>query len=68
MHHPDHVERVVKRIQRSWDTGELWEDTFPLRGVEGDYRWFLSRPDPRRRGRILRWFGSNTDVTDQREL
>ncbi len=44
-----------------------WEDTFPLRGRDGGFRWFLSRAQPHRdaRGHILRWFGTNTDVTEQ---
>lgn len=69
VHHPDHVERVKVRIQRSWDTGEEWEDTFPLRGKDGTYRWFLSRAKPlfNRDGRVWRWFGTNTDITVQRE-
>ncbi|MGH6680089.1 MAG: PAS domain S-box protein, partial [Bradyrhizobium sp.] len=69
VHHPDHEQRVVERIQRSWDTGEPWEDTFPLRAADGGYRWFLSRARPIRdaEGRIVRWFGTNTDVTEQRE-
>lgn len=67
--HPEHVERVVARIQRSWDTGEPWEDTFPLRGADGQYRWFLSRARPiaDAAGRIVLWFGTNTDVTEQRQ-
>ena len=67
--HPDHVDRVVKHIQHSWDTGEVWEDTFPLRSKEGDYRWFLSRAVPIRdqAGNILRWFGTNTDITERKE-
>ena len=48
VHHPEHVDRVVERIQRSWETGEPWEDTFPLRGTDGKYRWFLSRALPLR--------------------
>ncbi|HZD40303.1 MAG TPA: ATP-binding protein, partial [Terriglobales bacterium] len=69
VHHPDHVERVVERVQRSWDTGEPWEDTFPLRGADGKYRWFLSRalPIQNAEGRVFRWFGTNTDVTELRE-
>ncbi|MEP7116591.1 MAG: PAS domain S-box protein [Acidobacteriota bacterium] len=68
--HPDHAARVVARLQRSWDTGEPWEDTFPLRGRDGEYRWFLSRAVPIRdaTGTVLRWFGTNTDITDQRHL
>ena len=69
VHHPQHVDRVVSRIQHSWDTGEEWEDTFPLRGADGSYRWFLSRAVPIRdsEGRITQWFGTNTDITEQRE-
>jgi len=69
VHHPDHVERVKERIQRSWNTGEEWEDTFPLRGRDGEYRWFLSRAKPLfdRDGRVWRWFGTNTDITVQRD-
>ena len=68
VHHPDHVDRVVKRVQHSWDTGELWEDTFPLRGQDGLYRWFLSRATPIRddEGKVLNWFGTNTDITEQK--
>lgn len=67
VHHPDHVDRVVERIKRSWETGEPWEDTFPLRSRTGEYRWFLSRALPIKdtEGRVIRWFGTNTDVTDQ---
>ena len=70
VHHPDHVNRVVAGIQRSWDTGEPWEDTFPVRGKDGNYRWFLSRARPIRdaQGNIVRWFGTETDVTEQREM
>src|SRR5262249_49174155 len=50
------------------DAGEPWEDTFPLRGLDGTYRWFLSRalPISDAEGRVVRWFGTNTDITDLR--
>lgn len=69
VHHPDHVDRVVASVTRSRESGDLWEDTFPLRGKDGHYRWFLSRAIPIRdtKGGIIRWFGTNTDVTDQRQ-
>ena len=67
VHHPEHVDRVVKRIQHAFDTGEPWEDTFPLRSKTGEYRWFLSRALPIKDtdGTVVRWFGTNTDVTGQ---
>lgn len=68
VHHPDHLERVVARYQRSLETGEVWEDLFPLRSRHGEFRWFLSRAMPvhDERGQIIRWMGTNTDVTEQR--
>jgi PAS domain S-box-containing protein len=69
VHHPDHVDRVVASVARSRESGEPWEDTFPLRGMDGNYRWFLSRAVPIRNaaGEIVRWFGTNTDITAQRK-
>ncbi len=68
VHHPDHLERVASKFQKALETGEPWEDTFPLRGKDGQYRWFLSRALPIRdeAGQVVRWFGTNTDVTEQR--
>jgi PAS domain S-box-containing protein len=69
VHHPEHVDRVVLRIRQSFESGTAWEDTFPLRGRDGNYRWFLSRALPIRdeAGNVIRWFGTNTDITDQIE-
>src|SRR5215831_6581381 len=46
VHHPDHVKRVDEGVKRAWAAGKEWEDTFPLRGRDGSYRWFLSRAVP----------------------
>jgi PAS domain-containing protein len=44
--------------------------TFPLRGRDGSYRWFLTRAFPLKdsAGNIIQWFGTNTDVHEQVEL
>ncbi|RIX99636.1 response regulator [Aureimonas flava] len=68
VHHPDHIDRVREELSRRFAEGVQWEDTFPLRGADGHYRWFLSQAIPIRdeTGRIVRWFGTNTDITSQR--
>ncbi|UYZ59355.1 sensor histidine kinase [Hymenobacter latericus] len=70
VHHPEHLGHVLEVWRRHLATGEPWEDTFPLRRHDGVFRWFLSRAVPIRdeHNRIVRWFGTNTDVTDMREL
>jgi PAS domain S-box-containing protein len=67
--HPDHADRVAEKISRCFATGEDWEDTFPLRSRDGSYRWFLSRALPIRddSGKVVRWFGTNTDITQHLE-
>ncbi|MBR9807772.1 MAG: PAS domain S-box protein [Alphaproteobacteria bacterium] len=69
LHHPSHIDRVTTTIQHSWDTGEPWEETFPLRGADGKFRWFLSRALPvyDKEGELALWFGTNTDITDQKQ-
>jgi PAS domain S-box-containing protein len=69
VHHPDHVQAVVDKITHCFKTGEIWEDTFPLRGRDGSYHLFLSRAVPIRdpKGKVLRWFGTNTDISASEE-
>src|SRR3712207_4479512 len=74
VHHPDHVARVEAGFRPCLAAGEPWEDTFPLRGADGEWRWFLARAVPVREetedgeaeGAITGWFGTNTDITDMR--
>lgn len=68
--HPAHLERVVSHLRHCLFARQSWEDTFPIRGKNGGYRWFLSRAVPIRApdGEVVRWFGTNTDVTDLRVL
>ncbi|MEI6950819.1 PAS domain-containing protein [Paraflavisolibacter sp. H34] len=69
VHHPDLVEGVVHRIRAAFESGVSWEDIFLLRSHQGEYRWFLSRAVPVRRedGTLIGWFGTNTDITEQRK-
>lgn len=68
VHHPEHVDRVVQKFAYHVKEGMDWEDTFPLRGKDGQYVWFLSRMKVIRdqSGSVVRIFGTNTDITDAR--
>jgi PAS domain S-box-containing protein len=69
VHHPDHVQQVATKIIKCFQSGEVWEDTFPLRGRDGNYRWFLSQAVPIRdpEGKVRRWFGTSTDITERKQ-
>ncbi|MCO6510240.1 MAG: PAS domain S-box protein [Aridibacter famidurans] len=69
VHRQDLVDEITLKFKSHIDAGEEWEDTFPLRSASGEYRWFLSRAMPIRdeKGRIVRWFGTNTDVNKHLE-
>ncbi len=70
VHHPGHAQRVVKKFQDHVRNNLDWEDTFPLRGKDGTFRWFLSRTKVIRNsaGQVTKIFGTNTDVTDQQQM
>ncbi|MGB4401124.1 MAG: PAS domain S-box protein [Daejeonella sp.] len=69
IHHPDHKQRVVDFAQEAWKKEKPFEITFPLRGKTGEWRWFLTRAEPifDIQGNLVRWFGTNTDITEQKE-
>ena len=69
LHHPDHFDRATNSLKERAAEGEAWNDMFPLKGVDGQYHWFLANAMPVRddAGKVVRWFGTCTDVTAQRE-
>jgi PAS domain S-box-containing protein len=69
--HPDDLPDCLERWRKALATGEVYEVEFRLRrGSDGDYRWHLGRALPMRdaSGHIIRWFGTNTDIDDQKRL
>ncbi len=69
VHDPEELQRMLVTWKAALKSGEPWQDTFPLRRHDGQMRWHLTRALPIRndQGVIIRWFGTNTDITDQRE-
>ena len=69
LHHPDHYQQVTESLSAAAEKGENWEGTFPLKSKHGKWHWFLSRVMPHKdaEGKVVRWFGTSTDITEQRE-
>jgi PAS domain S-box-containing protein len=68
VHDPARLPDVLERWRASILTGEPFEMVFPLKGADARFRSFLTRVNPLRGGdgRILYWFGTNTDIEDQK--
>lgn len=69
MFHPDDQPRAWKAWQHSLKTGQPYEIEYRLRnGKTGEYRWFLGRALPVRddTGQIIKWFGTCTDIDEQK--
>lgn len=66
--HPDDVATTLNAWGHSIRTGEAHEIEYRLRRVDGTYRWFLVRGNPMRneKGEITKWFGTCTDIEDQK--
>ena len=64
--HPDDRVKVEMQWSLVVGTGDTFDMSYRIRRVDGVYRWFKTRAvtlrDPA--GRILKWFGSNTDIED----
>ena len=69
VHDPDLLPTVLERWREAIAAGALFEMVFPLRGADGAFRPFLTRVQPVKdaAGAVVRWFGTNTDISVQRE-
>src|SRR5499426_2800724 len=66
--HPDDHERVVNAIREASSQKGIYEVEERLKGVDGQYRWFLARAIPQldQEGNIIKWYGTNTDIEDRK--
>ena len=69
VHDPEVLPMVMERWKASIASGAPFDMVFPLRGADGVFRPFLTRVNPLRGddGRILNWFGTNTDISEQKQ-
>jgi PAS domain S-box-containing protein len=66
--HPDDREETRQRWRQATQGGTTYENEYRFRGLDGRYRWFLGRARPYRdfTGQILCWFGTCTDIDEQK--
>jgi PAS domain S-box-containing protein len=69
MLHPDDRERAWAIWRHSLATGDPYQIEYRLRRADGAYRWTLGRALPLRdeAGAIVRWFGTCTDIHEQKQ-
>jgi PAS domain S-box-containing protein len=70
VHDAEMLPSILERWKESIQNGTSFEMEFPLRGADGVYRWFLTRIRPVRddAGNITRWYGTATNIDEQRQL
>ncbi|GAC1367460.1 MAG: hypothetical protein NVSMB30_01730 [Hymenobacter sp.] len=68
--HPDDRARARDVWGHSLATGDPYSIEYRFKSREGAYRWFLAQALPRRAadGEIIAWFGTCTDIQEQRQL
>lgn len=68
--HPEDRERARLRWAVALETGEPYEIEYRFRRHDGEYRWFLGRALPVRdkSGKITRWYGTCTDIDEQKRM
>lgn len=68
--HPEDLQRLMDRWRMLLSSGESGEIEGRLRRLDGAYRWFLFRIAPLRneQGKILKWYGVNTDIEDRKKI
>jgi PAS domain S-box-containing protein len=69
VHDPKVLPQVIERWTVSITNGEVFDMEFPLRGSDGVFRTFLTRVQPVKdsAGKVLRWFGTNTDISELKQ-
>jgi len=66
--HPDDLNDLVDYWRRVVASGQAGEIEGRLRRSDGVYRWFLFRATPSldENGRVVKWYGTNTDIDDRK--
>jgi PAS domain S-box-containing protein len=66
--HPEDRARFVEVWRAAVESGKPMESEARVRGADGQYRWLLIRNVPLHdgRGRIVKWYGTSTDIDERK--
>ena len=66
--HPDDLGRFVDEWRAAVERGKAMESELRVRGADGQYRWLLIRNVPLQDegGKIVKWYGTSTDIDDRK--
>jgi PAS domain S-box-containing protein len=70
VHDPATLPGILDGWKAALRSGAAFEMMYPLKAADGSFRSFLTRVEPVKdlEGRVVRWFGTHTDITDQRKI
>lgn len=68
--HPEDLPAVQAFWTEACKTAGVYEIEYRLRRFDGEFRWHLVKGLPMRdsQGQVIKWFGTCTDIHDQKEL
>lgn len=67
--HPDDRDDCIEAWTNAVNTGNVYQCEFRLKDKDQNYKWHLARALPFIiDGQIIKWFGTNTDIDEQKQL
>ncbi|MBI3653021.1 MAG: PAS domain S-box protein [Acidobacteria bacterium] len=68
--HPDDRDRALTDWKHAIETRNIFDSEFRIRRADGVYHWFSTRALPLldEAGQLVKWFGSCTDIQEQRAM
>jgi PAS domain S-box-containing protein len=68
--HPDDREPTRAAWNKAVEGASAFDMEYRIRGADGNYRWFKTRALPLRseEGEVIKWFGTSTDIEDQKRV
>src|SRR6202166_2671229 len=66
--HPDDLPRILETFRDALNSVKPYEVEGRFRRFDGEFRWFLFRASPLcdESGKVVKWYGANTDIEDRK--